>query len=65
MELKIEVVENGFVVWESCGYGNKARCRAFESPMTLARFCQKWAEENFAEQEPKTGSVKIVREEDL
>jgi len=47
LELKISVVENGFVVYDNSGKeGFKCKMWAFESAKSLGQFVLEWAEEN-------------------
>lgn len=45
-ELKVEVAENGFVVYEGGGIsGGRGKPWAFETPDSLAKFMKEWGEE--------------------
>ena len=44
-DLRIEIAENGFVVYEDNGLsGSKGKIWAFESPTSLAKFIKEWGE---------------------
>lgn len=44
-ELRVEVAENGFVVYEGAGQGMRGKCWAFETADSLAAYMKEWGEE--------------------
>ena len=45
LNLRIETVENGFVIFEEAGMGRAGKMWSFESSEALAEFIKKWGKE--------------------
>ncbi len=46
MNIRIEVVENGFVVYEDAGMGLSGKKWAFESAQALSKFILQWGKDS-------------------
>jgi len=46
MNIRIETVENGFVVYEDCGTGMMGKKWAFETAKALSEFVLSWGKNN-------------------